>query len=107
MSTSKLSFAKSRSVIDPARGTGASETGDPPAGWGVQAKRRQIPRNEAYIEARRSASGPEGRGMRVTQQMDVFRQTRNYSLTRVTYSPVRVSTVILVPSLTKGGTRNW
>ena len=41
------------------------------------------------------------------RQMDVFRQTRNYSLTRVTYSPVRVSTVILVPSLTKGGTRNW
>jgi hypothetical protein len=38
----------------------ASETGDPPAGWGVQAKRGQIPRNEAYIEVRRSASGPEG-----------------------------------------------
>jgi hypothetical protein len=30
------------------------ETGDPPAGWGVQAKRRQIPRNKAYIEVRRS-----------------------------------------------------
>jgi hypothetical protein len=40
----KLSFAKSRSVVDPARGTGASE----------------IPRNEAHIEVRRSASGPEG-----------------------------------------------
>jgi hypothetical protein len=38
----------------------ASETGDPPAGWGVQAKRGQIPRNAAYIEVRRSASGPEG-----------------------------------------------
>ena len=56
----------------------ASETGDPPAGWGVQAKRGQIPRNEAYIEVRRSASGPEGRGMRVTQQMDVFRQPLSY-----------------------------
>ena len=32
----------------------ASETGDPPAGWGVQAKRGQIPRNEAYIEVRRN-----------------------------------------------------
>jgi hypothetical protein len=32
----------------------ASETGDPPAGWGVQAKRGQIPRNEAYREVRRS-----------------------------------------------------
>jgi hypothetical protein len=52
----------------------ASETGDPPAGWGVQAKRGQIPRNEAYIEVRRNASGPEGRGMRVTKQMGVFRQ---------------------------------
>jgi hypothetical protein len=51
MSICKLSFAKSRSVVDPARGTGASE----------------IPRNEAYIEVRRSASDPEGRGMRVTQ----------------------------------------
>jgi hypothetical protein len=38
----------------------ASETGDPPAGWGVQAKRGQILRNEAYREVRRSASGPEG-----------------------------------------------
>ena len=38
----------------------ASETGDPPTGLGVQAKRGQIPRNEAYIEVRRSASGPEG-----------------------------------------------
>ena len=38
----------------------ASETGDPPEGWGVQAKRGQIPRNEAYVEVRRSASGPEG-----------------------------------------------
>jgi hypothetical protein len=49
--------------------------------------RDEIPRNEAYIEVRRSASGPEGRGMRVTQpfglaqgrelverQMGVFRQ---------------------------------
>ena len=54
MSICKLSFAKSRSVVDPARGTGDSETGDPPAGWGVQGKRRQIPRNEAYVEARRS-----------------------------------------------------
>jgi hypothetical protein len=27
----------------------------------------EIPRNEAYIEVRRSASGPEGRGVRVTQ----------------------------------------
>jgi len=35
----------------------ASETGDPPAGWGVQAKRGQIPRNEAYIEVRRSEEG--------------------------------------------------
>ena len=40
------------------------------------------------------------------RQMGVFRQTRNYSLTRVTYSPVRVSTVIFVPSSMKGGTRN-
>jgi hypothetical protein len=32
----------------------ASETGDPPAGWGVQAKRGQIPRNEAHIEGRRN-----------------------------------------------------
>jgi hypothetical protein len=46
MSIRKLSFGKSRSVVDPARGTGASETGDPPAGWGVQAKRGQIPGNE-------------------------------------------------------------
>jgi hypothetical protein len=61
MSRCKLSFAKSRSVADPACGTGASETGDPPEGWGVQALRGQIPRNEAYIiEVRRSASGPEG-----------------------------------------------
>jgi hypothetical protein len=111
MSICKLSFAKSRSVVDPARGTGASE----------------IPRNEAYKEVRRSASGPEGLrpgGTRdegnaalrcfdlaqghelVEWQMAVFRQTRNYSLTRVTYSPVRVSTVIFVPSSTKGGTRN-
>jgi hypothetical protein len=57
MSICKLSFAKSRSVIDPARGTGASETGDPPAGWGVRAKRGQISRNEAYIEVRRSDEG--------------------------------------------------
>jgi hypothetical protein len=41
MSICKLSFAKSRSVVDPARGTGASE----------------IPRNEAYIEVRRSDQG--------------------------------------------------
>jgi hypothetical protein len=68
MSICKLSFAKSRSVVDPACGTGASETGDPPAGWGVQAERGQIPRNEAYIEVRRNASGPEGRGMRVTRR---------------------------------------
>ena len=58
MSICKLSFAKSRSVADPARGTEASE----------------IPRNEAYVEVRRNASGPEGQGMRVTQQVDVFRQ---------------------------------
>jgi hypothetical protein len=38
----------------------ASETGDPPAGWGVQAKRGQIPRNKAYKEVCRRASGPEG-----------------------------------------------
>jgi len=54
MSVCKLSFAKSRFVLYPARRTGASETGDPPAGWGVQAKRGQIPRNEAYIEVSRS-----------------------------------------------------
>jgi hypothetical protein len=35
----------------------ASETGDPPAGWGVQAKRGQIPRNEAYIAVRRNDEG--------------------------------------------------
>ena len=73
-----------------------SETGDPPVGWGVQAKRGQIPRNEAYREGRRSASGPEGLrpgGMRVTQpfdsaqghelvewQMGVFRQPQGPSL---------------------------
>ena len=44
MAICKLSLAKSRSVVDPARGTGASE----------------LPRNEAYIEVRRNASGPEG-----------------------------------------------
>ena len=33
-------------------------------------KASEIPRNEAYIEVRRSASGPEGRGMRVTQPFD-------------------------------------
>jgi hypothetical protein len=60
MSICKLSFAKSRSVVDPACGTGASETGDPPAGWGVQAECGQIPKNEAYIEVRRNAAGPEG-----------------------------------------------
>jgi hypothetical protein len=38
MSICKLSPAKSRSVLDPVRGAGASE----------------IPRNEAYIEVRRS-----------------------------------------------------
>jgi hypothetical protein len=38
MSICKLSFAKSRSVVDPARGTGASE----------------IPRNEAYTEVHRN-----------------------------------------------------
>jgi hypothetical protein len=54
MSVCKLSFAKSRSVVDPVRGTRASETGDPPAGWGVQAQRGQIPRNEAYVKVRRS-----------------------------------------------------
>jgi hypothetical protein len=32
--------------------------------------RDEIPRNEAYQEVRRSASGPEGRGMRVTQPFD-------------------------------------
>jgi hypothetical protein len=37
-------------------------------------KASEIPRNEAYREVRRSASDPEGRGMRVTQQMGVFRQ---------------------------------
>jgi hypothetical protein len=47
-----------------------SETRDPTAGWGVQAKLGQIPRNEAYIEVRRRAPGPEGRGMRVTQPFD-------------------------------------
>jgi hypothetical protein len=41
MAICKLSFAKSRSVVDPARGTGASD----------------IPRNEAYIEVRRSDEG--------------------------------------------------
>ena len=41
MSKCKLSFAKSRSVVDPARGTGAPE----------------IPRNEAYIEVRCSDEG--------------------------------------------------
>jgi len=56
----KLSFAKSRSVADPACGTGAPE----------------VPRNEACREVRRSASGPEGRGMRVTQQIGVLRQPR-------------------------------
>ena len=54
MSICKLSFAKSRFVVDPARGTGASETEDPPKRWGVQAQRGQIPKNEAYIEVRRS-----------------------------------------------------
>jgi hypothetical protein len=46
--------------------------------------RDEIPRNEAYIKVRRSASRPEGRGMRVTQQMGVFRQPlsqREISLT--------------------------
>jgi hypothetical protein len=33
------------------------ETEDPPTGWGVQAKRGQIPRNEAYMEVRRSDEG--------------------------------------------------
>jgi hypothetical protein len=41
MSSCKLSFAKSRSVVDPACGTGAPE----------------IPRNEAYTEVRRSDEG--------------------------------------------------
>ena len=50
----QVELAKSRSLIDPTRGTGASETGDPPEKWGVQAKRGQIPRNQAYIEVRRS-----------------------------------------------------
>jgi hypothetical protein len=54
MSICKLSFAKSRSVVDPACGTEASKTGDPPAGWGVQAKPGQIPRNEAHRQVRRS-----------------------------------------------------
>jgi hypothetical protein len=48
----------------------ASETGDPPAGWGVQAKRGQIPRNEAYVKVRRRASVPEGQGMRGTLSFD-------------------------------------
>jgi len=42
-------------------------------------KASEIPRDEAYIEVRRSASGPEGRGMRVTQQMSVFRQPLSWS----------------------------
>jgi hypothetical protein len=33
------------------------ETGDPTEGWGVQAKRGQIPRNEAYIKVRCSDEG--------------------------------------------------
>jgi hypothetical protein len=32
--------------------------------------RDEIPRNEAYIEVRRRAYAPEGRGMRVTQPFD-------------------------------------
>jgi hypothetical protein len=83
MSICKLSFAKSRSFVDPARGTGASETADRPAGWGVQAKRGQIPRNEAYKEVRRGdlpcqigftvsrSENLPGRGMRVTQPFDL------------------------------------
>ena len=56
--------------------------------------RDEIPKNEAYVKVRRSASGPEGRGMRVTRpfgftqghefaewQMGVFRQPR-YQLMR-------------------------
>jgi hypothetical protein len=35
----------------------ASETGDPPEGWGVQAKRGQITRNEAYIKVRHCEEG--------------------------------------------------
>jgi hypothetical protein len=38
-------------------------------------KASEIPRNEAYIEVRLSASGPEARGMRVTQPFD-FAQDR-------------------------------
>jgi hypothetical protein len=64
MSICKLSFAKSCSGVDPARGTGASE----------------IPRNEAYKEVRRSASGPEGQGMRVTQPFDASTLLRAMSL---------------------------
>jgi hypothetical protein len=56
MSICKLSFAKSRSDVDPACGTGASETADSPEGWGAQAKHGQIPRNEAYREVRRNDS---------------------------------------------------
>jgi hypothetical protein len=42
-------------------------------------KASEISRDEAYIEVRRSASGPEGRGMRVTQQMGVFPQPLSWS----------------------------
>ena len=54
----------------------ASETGNPPKGVGVQAKRGQIPRNEAYIykyAAMPPAQGAYalvGRGIRVTQPFD-------------------------------------
>ena len=65
MSRYKLSFAKSRFVVDPARGTGAPETGDPPAGWGVQAKRGQIPRNhrQRAVSARGARLKAQGRFM--------------------------------------------
>jgi hypothetical protein len=55
--------------------------------------RDEIPRNEAYREVRRSDLRSEnltGRGMRVTQQMGVFRQPQQLialllSLTRAGY----------------------
>ena len=51
-----------------ARGTGATHEV-----WGVQAKRGQILRNEAYIEVRRSDEGcSPASGGSATQQMGVF-----------------------------------
>jgi hypothetical protein len=51
------------------------ETRDPPEGWGVQAKRGQIPRNEVYIDIRRN---DEGFG--VTQPFDASTLLRAVSL---------------------------